>query len=69
MFNSQLKELKSTAKYKTEVILRLSSSKIGNSNDEANFPLNLLLFNEQVANLCKALTNNIKNGLQFCQLI
>ena len=55
--NSQLNKLKSTTKDETEVILRLSSNVIGNSNDETNFPHKLLLNNWQVANLRKAFAN------------
>ena len=36
--NSQLHELKSAIKNETDVVLRLSSNMIGNSDDEANFP-------------------------------
>ena len=36
--NSQLNKLKSTTKNYTEVVLRLSSNMIDNSNDETNFP-------------------------------
>ena len=36
--NSQLNKLKSAIKNETEVVLRLSSNMIANSNDEANFP-------------------------------
>ena len=36
--NSQLNELKSAIKNGTEVALNLSSSIIGDSNDENNFP-------------------------------
>ena len=36
--NSQLNKLKSTIKNKTEVVLRLSSTMIGNSDHETNFP-------------------------------
>ena len=36
--NSQLNKLKSAIKNETEVVLRLSSNTIANSNDEANFP-------------------------------
>ena len=36
--NSQLNRLKSTIKNETDVVLRLSSNMIGNSNDETNFP-------------------------------
>ena len=43
--NSQLNKLKSAIKIKTEVVLRLSSNMIGSSNDENNFPHELLLTN------------------------
>ena len=36
--DSQLNKLKSTIKNETEVVLRLSSNMIGNSNDKSNFP-------------------------------
>ena len=55
--NSQLNKLKSAIKDETEVVLRLSLNMIGNSEDETNFPLKLLLTNRQVANLRKAFTN------------
>ena len=41
--NSQLKLLKSAIKNESEVVLRLSSNMIGNSDDETNFPHKLLL--------------------------
>ena len=56
--SSQLDKSKSAIKNKTEIILRLSSSVIGNSDDETNFLHELLLTNRQVANLCKAFANN-----------
>ena len=40
--NSQLNILKSATKKETEVVLRLSSKFFGNSNDESNFPHELL---------------------------
>ena len=43
--NSQINKLKSPIKKETDVILRLSSNTIGNSDDEANFPYKLLLTN------------------------
>ena len=49
--NSQLNELKLAIQNETEVVLRLSSNMVGNSDDEANFPHNLLLTNRQLANL------------------
>ena len=51
--NSQLNKLKSAIKSETEVVLRLSSNMIGDSDDKINFPHELLLTNRQVANLCK----------------
>ena len=41
--NSKLNKLKSSIKNGTEVVLRLSSNMIGNSNDKTNFPQELLL--------------------------
>ena len=56
--NSQLNKLKSATKNETDVILRLSSNLIGNSDDETNFPHKLLLTNRQVANLRKAFASH-----------
>ena len=49
--NSQVNKLKSAIKSEADVVLRLSSNMIGNSDDETNFPDKLLLTNRQVANL------------------
>ena len=57
--NSQLNKLKSAIKNKTELILRLSSNMISNSDDENNFPQKLLLTNRQVTNLRKSFANNL----------
>ena len=54
--NSLLNEFKSAIKNETEVVLRLSSNKIG--DNETNFPHKLLLTNRHVSNLRKAFTNN-----------
>ena len=51
--NSQFNKLKSAIKNETDVILRLLSNMIGNSEEEANFPHNLLVTNRQVANIRK----------------
>ena len=56
--NSQLNKLKSAIKNGTDVVLRLSSNTIGNSDDEANFPHKLLLTNRQVADIRKAFANH-----------
>ena len=55
--NSQLNKLKSI-KNETDVVLRISSNMVGNSNDNTNFPHELLLTNRQVANFCKAFANH-----------
>ena len=56
--NSQLNKLKSAIKNETDVVLRLSSNMIGNSDDETNFPQKLLLTNREVANLRKSFANH-----------
>ena len=63
--NSQLNKLKSAIKNGTDVILRLSSNMIGNSDDETNFPHKLLLTNGQVSNLRKAFSNHASNDIKL----
>ena len=55
---SQLNKLKSAIKNKPEIVLRISSNMIGNSNDDTNVPHELLLANRQVANLRNAFASN-----------
>ena len=50
--NSQPNKLKSGIKDGTEVTLKISSNVAGDSNDENNFPHQLLLTNTQVSKLC-----------------
>ena len=57
--NSQLSKLKSAIKNETDVVLRISSNMVGNSNDNTNFPHELLLNNRQVANIRKAYANHL----------
>ena len=45
-----------------------SLNKIGNSNNESNFPHELLLTNRQVANLSKAFPNNSSTKLSKTHL-
>ena len=52
--NSQLNKLKSSIKNEADVVLKISSNMVGNSNDNTNFPQELLLTNRQVANIRKA---------------
>ena len=40
--NSQLNKLKSALENESDVLLRISSSMVGNSNDNTNFPHKLL---------------------------
>ena len=61
--NSQLNKIRSTIKNETDVILRLSSNMIGNSDDEANFLHKLLLTNRQVANLCKVFPSHTSTDI------
>ena len=63
--NSQLNKLKSAMKNETDVILRLSSNTIGNSNDETNFPCKLLLTNRQVTNLRKSFANHTSTDIKL----
>ena len=56
--SSQLNKLKSSIKNEADVVLRISSNMVGNSNDNINFPHELLLTNGQVANIRKAFANH-----------
>ena len=63
--NSQLSKLKSAIKNETDVVLRLSSNIIGNSNDNTNFPHELLLTSRQVANLRKAFAKHTSADIKL----
>ena len=63
--NSQLNKLKSAIKNETDAILRLSSNMIGNSDDETDFPHNLLLTNRQVVNLRKVFANYLSTDIKL----
>ena len=56
--NSQLNNLKSSIKNEPDVVLRISSNMVSNSNNNTNFPHELLLTNRQVANIPKAFAKN-----------
>ena len=62
---SQLNKLKSAMKNETDVVLRLSSNLIANSDDETNFPHKLSLTNRQVANLRKAFANYLSTDTKL----
>ena len=65
LLNSQLNKLKSAIKNETEKVLRLSSNIVGNSDDETNFPHNLLSTNRQVASLRKAFANYLSTDIKL----
>ena len=63
--HSQLNKLKSAIKNETDVVLRLSSNMIGNSDDETYFPHKLLLTNRQVSYLRKAFDNKTSTDIKL----
>ena len=63
--DSQINKLKSAIKNGTDVILRLSSNMIGNSDDDANFRHKLLLTNRQVTNISKAFANHTSANIKL----
>ena len=62
---SQLYKLKSAIKNENDVVIRLSPSMIGDSNDKTNFPHELLLTNRQVSSIRKAFANNSSDDIEF----
>ena len=65
LLNSQLNKLKPAIKNKTDVVLRLSSNAIVNSDDNTNFPLELLLTNRKVSNFRKAFAKNTSTDIKL----
>ena len=63
--NSQPSRLKSAIKNETDVVLRPSSNMIGTSDDNTNFPHELLLTNRQIANLRKAFAKNTSTNIKL----
>ena len=63
--NPPLSKLKSAIKNESDVVLRISSSMVGNSNDNTNFPHKLLLTDRQVGNIRKAFSNNLSRDVKF----
>ena len=62
---SQLNKLKAATKNETDVVIRLSPNMIGDSNDIANFPHELLLTDRQVSSIRKELANNSSHDIKF----
>ena len=72
--NSQLNKLKLPTKNETDVVSRLLSNIVSYSEDETNFPHELLLTNRQNSNLRKAfanytLTDNKLSKIQLSKMI
>ena len=63
--NSQLNKLKSSIKNEIDVVLKISSNMVDNSNDNTNFPHELLLTNRQVANILKAFANHSSTDIKL----
>ena len=61
----QLNKLKATIKNKNDVIIRLSPNMIEDSNDQTNFPHELLLTERQVSSSRKAFSNNLSVDIKF----
>ena len=61
----QLNKVEVAIKNETELVLRLSPNMIGDSNDEANFPHELLLTDRQVSSIRKAFSNNSSVDIKF----
>ena len=67
--NLQLNKLKSAIKNGNDVILRLSSNMVGNSDDEANFPHKLLLTNRQILSLRKVFASHTSADIKFSKFL
>ena len=63
--NSQLNKLQSAIKNEAEVVLRLSSNMVSNSDDETNFPHKLLLTNRQVTSHRTAFANYLSTDIRL----
>ena len=66
--NWQLNKLKSAIKNETDVVIRLSSKMIGDSNDKGNFLRELLLKKRQVSSIRKHLLIIYRLTLNFQKL-
>ena len=63
--DSQLDKLKFGMKNGTEVTFKLSSNVADDSNDENNFPHELLFSYYRVSKLCKTFTNNSSANIKL----
>ena len=65
LLTSQLNKLKSAITNENEVVIRLSPSMIGDSNDKGNSPHELLLTNRHVSSIRKAFADNSYVDIKF----
>ena len=63
--NSKRNKLKAAIKNNNDVVIRLSPSMIGDSNDKGNFPHELLLTDRQVSSIREAFANNSSVDIKF----
>ena len=63
--NSQLNKLKSAIRNENEVVIRLSPNMIDDSNDQTNFPHELLLTDRQGSSIRKAFAKNSSVDIKF----
>ena len=63
--NSQVSKLKSAIKNETDAVIPLSPNMIGDSDDETNFPHELLLTGRQVSSIRKVFSNNSSVDIKF----
>ena len=69
MSKSRFNKLKSRKKNGTEVTLNLSSNLIGNSNNETNFPIKILLTETQVSKIRKVFANGSAANIKFSRIV
>ena len=65
LLRPQLNKLKAAIKNKNDVVIRLSPNMIGDSNDQTNFPHELLLTDRQVSSIRKTFSNNSSVDINF----
>ena len=66
--NSQINKIKSGMKNGSEVTYRILSNVVGDSNDENNFPNELMLTNTEVSKLHKAFANNYLANIKLTKI-
>ena len=65
MSNSQLNKLKSGIKHGTDVILKISSNVVGDSNDKNNFMHKLFFTNTHVSRLSNTFVNGSSANMKL----